>query len=113
MQHIASSRAGALAFLTAAVTLLTQILVHRIVSAKVLNNFAFLVISLSMLGFALAGVILSRWLNRFLENRDEVLSTSAALFALTILGACALFYRMDAGLQYVSFNQDFLFQFGR
>ena len=33
-----------------------------IVSAKLLNNFAFLIISLTMLGFALSGVVLTRWL---------------------------------------------------
>ena len=48
-------RAFVLAFLIAAVTLAVQILVHRIVSAKLLNNYAFLVISLTMLGFALLG----------------------------------------------------------
>ena len=38
------SRAAALAFLTAFVTLSTQILIHRMVSAKLLNNYAFLLI---------------------------------------------------------------------
>ena len=47
-------------------TLAVQILVHRIVSAKLLNNFAFFVISLTMLGFAFSGVILSRILKRVL-----------------------------------------------
>src|SRR5258708_35715565 len=62
------SRASALAFLTAAATLFLQVLVHRMVSAKLLNNYAFLVISLTMLGFALSGVILSFFLRRFLER---------------------------------------------
>jgi hypothetical protein len=68
MRPSVTYRAGILAFVTAAVTLFTQVLVHRIVSATLMNNFAFLVISLSMLGFALSGVILSRWRDRLLES---------------------------------------------
>ena len=48
-------RAGLLAFLAAFVTLFVQVLVHRVISAKLLNNYAFLVISLTMLGFAFSG----------------------------------------------------------
>ena len=50
-------RASALAFWTAAATLFAQVLLHRVVSAKLLNNYAFLVISLTMLGFAVSGVV--------------------------------------------------------
>ena len=50
-----TARYAAVAFLTAGVTLACQVLVHRMVSAKLLNNFAFLVISLTMLGFAASG----------------------------------------------------------
>ncbi|HEY7516198.1 MAG TPA: hypothetical protein VIC87_17035, partial [Vicinamibacteria bacterium] len=66
--RLSPGRAAVLAFLTAAVTLLLQILVHRMVSAKLLNNYAFLVISLTMLGFALSGVILSFSLPRFVAR---------------------------------------------
>ena len=52
------ARAAALAFLAAGATLFVQVLVHRIVTAKLLNNFAFVVISLTMLGFAASGVLL-------------------------------------------------------
>ena len=90
-------RAEALAFATAFVTLFAQILVHRMASLKLLNNLAFLVISLTMLGFALSGVVLSRWLNEFLERRNEVLVVNAALFALTLVGAAWLFYGAGAG----------------
>jgi spermidine synthase len=85
-------RAEALAFATAFVTLFAQILVHRMASLKLLNNLAFLVISLTMLGFALSGVVLSRWLAAFLARRSEVLVANAALFALTLVGASWLFY---------------------
>jgi hypothetical protein len=64
-------RAEALAFVTAFVTLFAQILVHRMASLKLLNNLAFLVISLTMLGFALSGVALSRWLPAFLGIGSE------------------------------------------
>ena len=40
-----TGRAGMLAFLAAGVTLFVQVLVHRMVSAKLLNNFAFLAVA--------------------------------------------------------------------
>jgi hypothetical protein len=90
-------RAEALAFCTAFVTLFAQILVHRMASLKLLNNLAFLVISLTMLGFALSGVLLSLWLRELLERRDEVLVASASLFALTLVAAAWLFYGAGTG----------------
>ena len=81
-----STRASLLAFLTAFVALAVQVLVHRMVSVKLVNNYAFLVISLSMLGFAVSGVVLSRWLEPLLARRDEVMAASAALFGLSFLG---------------------------
>jgi len=45
--------------------------VHRVVSAKLLNNYAFLVISLTMLGFALSGALLTRWLQPFLARLED------------------------------------------
>jgi spermidine synthase len=85
-------RAEALAFATAFVTLFAQILVHRMASLKLLNNLAFLVISLTMLGFALSGVALSRWLAAFLARRGDVLVASAASYAVTIVAASWIFY---------------------
>jgi spermidine synthase len=93
-------RAGGVAFLTAAATLFLQVLVHRIVSAKLLNNFAFLVISLTMLGFALSGVVLTRWLDAFLARLDDALTSCAALFALSVLCVTVAFYRADVGPQF-------------
>ena len=55
-----SAPAAALAFVVAFATLMTQVLVHRMVTAKLLNNFAFVVISLTMLGFAASGALLTR-----------------------------------------------------
>ena len=79
-------RASLLAFLTAFVTLFVQVLVHRMVSAKLLNNYAFLVISLTMLGFALSGVLLTKLLPRFVESFGDAMSSSAAAF---VIPACS------------------------
>jgi len=93
----AVGRAAALAFIAAFVTLFSQVLVHRVISAKLLNNYAFLVISLTMLGFAFSGVVLTKWVTRFLENLNDALSLCAALFVLATIGVSALFYRVPAG----------------
>ena len=52
-------RAALVTFLIAGAALFAQVLLHRLISAKLLNNYAFLVISLTMLGFAIAGVVLA------------------------------------------------------
>ncbi len=113
MQLSATTRACGLAFVTAAVTMMMQVLVHRMVSAKLLNNFAFLVISLSMLGFAVSGVVLSRWLEPLLADLDDAVTSCAALFTLSALAASLLFYRLDAGHQFISYGKDFLLNLGR
>lgn len=102
------SRAAALAFLTAFVTLFVQILVHRMVSAKLLNNYAFLVIALTMLGFAFSGIILSRWLPWFLKNLNDAITAAAALFALTTVGVSGIFYQADAGAYQVGSRPAFV-----
>lgn len=89
------NRAVALAFLTAFVTLFAQILAHRVISVKLLNNYAFLVISLTMLGFAFSGVVLSIWRDRLMARRDDAIAASAAFFALSLLGVCTFFYRAE------------------
>ncbi len=86
-------RASLLAALAAFVTLFVQVLVHRIISAKLLNNYAFLVISLTMLGFAFSGAMLTRWLEPVLERWGDALTGFAAGFALSLLGVAWLFYR--------------------
>jgi len=93
-------RSCALALLVAATTLFLQILVHRMVSAKLLNNFAFLVISLTMLGFAFSGVLLSRFRNRALENWEDVQAGSAAGLVVSILAVSVYFYHAPAGIQF-------------
>lgn len=93
------TRACALAFVVAFTTLTAQILFHRIISAKLLNNYAFLVISLTMLGFACSGALLSRSLTKWLAGFNEVMALWASLFALSTLGATLLFYHAPMGSQ--------------
>src|SRR5262245_44878208 len=84
--------AALLAFTTAFVTLFVQVLVHRMVAAKLLSNYAFLVISLTMLGFASSAVALTRYRGR-LSSVEHVYPWAATLFAPVLLGATLLFYR--------------------
>jgi spermidine synthase len=101
MPSLPAARACLLAGVTAAVALFAQVLVHRIVAAKLLNNFAFLIISLTMLGFALSGVVLTRWLAAFLPRVREALNLCAAAFAVTLLACSAAFYAADTGPQHI------------
>jgi spermidine synthase len=75
------------------------VLVHRLISAKLLNNYAFLVISLTMLGFAAAGVVLTRFRDAVLARRDEYVAGFAAAYALSLVAAAALFSHLPAGAQ--------------
>jgi spermidine synthase len=93
------NRAAAVAFTIAFATLVAQILFHRIISAKLLNNYAFLVISLTMLGFACSGVILSRSMTRWLDHWDEMTVAWTGLFVLTTIGATLIFYHAGFGSQ--------------
>jgi hypothetical protein len=97
--------------LTAFVALAVQVLVHRMVSVKLVNNYAFLVISLCMLGFSVSGVVLSRWLGPLLAQRDEAMAASAALFGLSLLAAAALFYFVPPGPQWASSRMAFVAAF--
>jgi spermidine synthase len=91
-RDLTPARAGAIAFLVAFLTLAAQVLVHRMVAVKLVSNFVFLVISLTMLGFAVSGVALTRWQAALQERRRDVVVAAGALFALTLLGAAAAFY---------------------
>jgi len=95
-----TSRAAGLALLVAGVILSTQVLVHRLVSAKLLNNYAFLVISLTMLGFAISGVVLTRFLDAVLARLHDALTASASLFVVTLLLASYLFCSSTAGASF-------------
>src|SRR5262245_3292275 len=102
------TRAQVLAFIVASVTLAAQVLVHRMVSVKLLNNYAFLVISLTMLGFAVSGVILSRWLPRFIDDFADSVTICAALFVLTLVGASILFYWAPTSILHADTRPDFV-----
>ncbi len=86
------ARAGALAFLAAGATLFAQVAVHRIVSAKMLNNFAFFVLSLTMLGFAASGAWLCRHPERWREPLGEMIGVGASVFGLGLVAATAVLY---------------------
>lgn len=103
-----SARAQALAFVAAFVTLAAQVLVHRIVSVKLLNNYAFLVISLAMLGFAVSGVIVTRYLRRFIDDFPDTAALCAALFALTMVGSAIVFYWAPTSITYAHTRLDFV-----
>lgn len=107
----ATARATALAFVTAFVTLFAQVLVHRMVSLKLLNNYAFLVIALTMLGFAVSGIVLSVALSRWLARRADAIATWAALFTLTLLGVSAVFYHAPTSLYLAQSRAEFVVAF--
>jgi spermidine synthase len=108
MTRISNTRGAIVIFAVALSTLASQVLFHRVISAKLLNNYAFLVISLTMLGFACSGVILSRKLNEWLGRFSEMLALWAALFVLTSLGATLLFYHSSIGSQDFVTREDFV-----
>jgi hypothetical protein len=81
-----------IACVAAAATLAAQVAVHRLVSAKMLNNFAFLVLSLTMLGFAASGAWLSRHPERWREPLGDVVAAGAVLFAFGLVVGTAVLY---------------------
>jgi spermidine synthase len=111
--RLSPGRAAGLAFLTAAVTLLLQVLVHRMVSAKLLNNYAFLVISLTMLGFAFSGVVLSFNLRRFLERLPDAANLCASLLVASLLLASVAFYHAEAPAEFAVSRPGFVVAFFR
>src|SRR5439155_8749104 len=110
---ISVSKASTLSFVTAFVILAMQVLVARIVSAKLLNNYAFFVISLTMLGFAFLGVILSRWLAKFAERSGECLSWCCVLSVISTLVVTALFYQVGIGAQKFGSRGEFIESFAK
>lgn len=107
------SRAGALAFLAAFTVLYAQVLVHRLVSLKLVNNLAFLVISLTMLGFVVSGVVLTRWREPLLRRRGEAIAVCASLFALTMVLVSAVFAHAPVSAQWAGSRVEFVLAFAR
>jgi spermidine synthase len=93
--RIETGRACATAFLAAFAALFLQVLVHRMVSAKMLSDYAFLVISLTMLGFAAAGALLSYTQHTVLAHRETSLTLVSALFAVSALLSSIAFYATE------------------
>jgi len=108
---LTTGRACSLAFVVAFAALFLQILVHRIVSAKLLNDYAFLVISLTMLGFAAAGALLSVTQSAVLRRPEVSLTVAAAAFSLSALWASVCFYATDTGAAYAASRPAFVSSF--
>jgi len=67
------------------------------VQAKLISNYAFFVLSLTMLGFAASGVILTL-LRRYVDERlEELLALHSALFGGSLVCAMWAFYRAPTG----------------
>ena len=108
---LTTARACSLSFLVAFAALFLQVLVHRIISAKLLNDYAFLVISLTMLGFAAAGAVLS-FVQRFVLDRPQAtLTVASAAAALTALLATMAFYATDTRAAFVPHRPAFVSSF--
>lgn len=102
------SRASALAFVVAFTTLTSQVLFHRVISAKLMNNYAFLVISLTMLGFACSGALLSRSLRAWNERFEAMMGLWASLFVVSTLGATFVFYHVGTGSPFFESRAEFI-----
>ncbi|MFZ4713813.1 MAG: spermidine synthase [Bacteriovoracaceae bacterium] len=87
-------------FFTGMMVLIIQILVYRVVSAKLINNYAFLIISLTMLGFALSGIMLAKKFNQYLEHAEEFLWKNSLWFVLSLIVCTAIFYRLPTDFAY-------------
>jgi hypothetical protein len=95
---LTSVRAATLASVVAFATLMTQVLVHRMVTAKLLNNFAFVVISLTMLGFAASGVLLTRRQAQAAAAPESSIAGWAGSFVLSLLAVSIGLYHAPADL---------------
>ena len=93
--RLETGRASATAFLVAFAALFLQVLVHRMVSAKLLSDYAFLVISLTMLGFAAAGARLGGTQRSVLAHRETGLTLVSAFFGFGALLASIAFYATE------------------
>lgn len=113
MTGAARLRPAALAVVAAFVTLACQVLVHRLVQAKLVNNYTFLIVSLTMLGFAASGVLLARWLPRLSLRPADALSAAAGAFSLTLLAATLVFCAAPAGAQWTVSRSQFALAFLR
>lgn len=105
--------AQAMAFITAFVTLAVQVLVYRLVSAKLVNNYAFLVVSFTMLGFAVSGVILTRASAWLLTRAQDAVLLASALFGISLLGVSVAVCRVAPGAQWVASPIQFVAAFAQ
>ncbi len=77
-------------------------------AVKLLNNYAFLVISLTMLGFAFSGVVLSVWLTRIGARLRDSLAAAGVLGAVSLLVITHFFLAADVGPRFSTTRAEFL-----
>lgn len=78
-------------------TLVHELLLVRWVSARLLNNFAFLILSLTMAGFAIGSVILTLGGDRVLRRLDRWAPRFMDGYVLATLATWVLFGRVELG----------------
>jgi len=76
-------------------TLVHQLLLVRFVSARLLNNYAFLIVSLSMAGFAIGGLLLATVGRRVVERGPRAIVGLFDAYAIALVSAWAIFGRMS------------------
>jgi predicted membrane-bound spermidine synthase len=76
-------------------TLVHELLLVRWVSARLLNNYAFLIVSLTMAGFAIGGVLLSLAGPRVLSRLGTWAPRFMDAYVVTTLATWVLFGRLD------------------
>ena len=72
--------------LLSAATLLFEITLTRVFSVAQWYHFAFMVVSLALLGFGASGSFLSLFPRVVMKNLSRLLAVCAALFSLSCLG---------------------------
>ena len=77
-----------------AATLSYQVLLVRLLSIVSWYHFAYMIISIALLGFGASGTVLTLAQNRLLPHFRTAFATAAALFAATAVGSFALVARL-------------------
>lgn len=80
--------------LIAAAILILQITLMRLMSVTLWYHFAFMMISLALLGSGIAAAIIYRWREWWRENTDRLQIISTALFTISIVICPALYLQL-------------------
>lgn len=87
-------------------TLLHELLLVRWVSARLLNNYAFLIISLSMAGFAIGGLLLALWADRIVRKIEDHVGRLFDLYSITTLACWSLFGTLSVPAEATRLSSD-------